>query len=337
MSTASSIRGNRGELNELNKTSSQFIFTIIIAGLIFLVAVAVIFVCIYGYRYKRQKESATFTTSSVLHDAFRSSATVTDTHMLTYTQAAGPTDTAETLVPSSMGLAVPGFREVPSNSFALVRQVAKGGGGQIYIAQAMSAVTSEFGTELIVKVVGNSQKEVSRVMMEAVKQEISILQLMSNQRHFPRFVGYCERPVSILMKYYECGSLETYLKMPLRRNHIVSLTSDISQALLALHSSHIAHCDLKPANVLLDRADDGRLVAILTDFGIARITSDVILAAKNFNLVYLRGLSWRYAAPEMIYRFRGVMIHEDELTMKAGDVYSFAMVTYELLNRHAPW
>jgi serine/threonine protein kinase len=94
---------------------------------------------------------------------------------------------------------------------------------------------------------------------------------------------------------------------------------------------------LKPPNVLLERAKNGRLIAVLTDFGIARITSDVILAAKSFNIVNLRGLSWRYAAPEMIYRFRGVQIHENEMALKAGDVYALAMITFELLCRIALW
>jgi serine/threonine-protein kinase len=192
--------------------------------------------------------------------------------------------------------------------------------------------TSIFGNDIIVKIIGNSRNELPLSVMDSVKQEIGILQLMSNNRHFPKFIGYCEKPVSILMKFYECGSLETYLMKPLGRSHKLSITSDIAQALLALHRSHIAHCDLKPANVLLEMIEYGHVLAILTDFGISRITSDEILAAKSFHVVNLRGLSWQYAAPEVIQRFRGTNAYNSASILKAGDLYAFAIIIYELLN-----
>jgi serine/threonine-protein kinase len=311
--------------------------------------------CIFTYRNRKQNIAFTASngfnsgfydmnrtnTSSGVYDVNKTASTLTSTSMASFSQlqALGPTymANAETLMPSSMGLAVPGFREVPFNSFVVGKQLAHGGGGHIYIAQAVSSVTSEFGNELIVKIIGNSLEELPPSIMRAMIQEISILQLMSSNSHFPKFIGYCEQPVCILMKYYECGSLENYLKKPLQTSHKLSITKDISNAILALHNHHVAHCDLKPANVLLERADDGRLVAILTDFGIARITSEEILEAKNFNLVYLRGLSWRYAAPEVIHRFKGITIYNTPLILKAGDIYAFAVIIYELLNGMDPW
>jgi serine/threonine protein kinase len=253
------------------------------------------------------------------------------------TQATAPTFTGSTLFPSSIGLAVPGYCEVPSDSFALLRQIAEGGGGQIHIAQAMTPETSIYGQNLIVKIFGNNQDKISPRQRMTVKQEISILQLMSNNRHFPKFIGYCEKPLCILMKYYECGSLKDYLQKQLQRIHKLRISSDIAKGLLALHRNHVAHCDLKPPNVLLERAANGRLVAIITDFGIARITSDVILSAKAFNVVNLRGLSWHYAAPEVIRRFRGSTSYNSSLALNAGDTYAFAIIIYELLSRMKPW
>jgi serine/threonine protein kinase len=307
-------------------------------GIILLLAALVLVLCIYAYQKGKRQQAVISTASNGVFDMNRTSNLMTDTSMmLTNTQSSGPTNTGVTLFPSNIGIAFPAYREVPFNSFVLLKQLAQGGGGQIYIAQAASSETASYGNELIVKVIASSREEVPHSIMELVNQEISILQLMSNNRHFPKFIGYCEKPVCILMKYYECGSLESYLKKPLRTSHKHSITSDIAQGLLALHMNHIAHCDLKPANVLLERAENGRLVAILTDFGIARIMSDEIVAAKDFNVVNLRGLSWQQAAPEVIRRFRGAVSYNAARMLKAGDVYAFAIIIYELLNRTRPW
>lgn len=283
------------------------------------------------------REVALATSYGNLLDASKSATLTTDSRDSLNMGSTVTTYTGATLMPSSIGLAIPGYREFPANSFVLLRQFAKGGGGQIYLAQAMTPETSLYGKELVVKLFGNSQEELSSKLLGTVKQEISILQLMSKNCHFPKFIGYCDKPVAILMKYYECGSLEAYLKKPLGRSHKISITSDIAQALFALHSCHIAHCDLKPANILLDLDKNGGIIAVLTDFGIARITSDEILAAKDFNIVNLRGLSRHYAAPEVFHRFRGAVTNYTASVINSGDIYAFSIIICELLNGKKSW
>jgi serine/threonine protein kinase len=51
----------------------------------------------------------------------------------------------------------------------------------------------------------------------------------------------------------------------------------------------------------------------------------------------LRGLSWRYAAPEVIQSFKSVNFYQNLLILKAGDIYAFAMIIYELLCAIGPW
>jgi hypothetical protein len=53
----------------------------------------------------------------------------------------------------------------------------------------------------------------------------------------------------------------------------------------------------------------------LTDFGIAQILSEKIIATKAFNVINLRGLSVSYAAPEALNNFRSK--NTSELILKS--------------------
>ena len=88
------------------------------------------------------------------------------------------------------------------------------------------------------------------------------------------------------------------------------IVTQLAGALDATHRVGLVHCDVKPANVILDR--DGN--AKLTDFGIAR-------AARDSEERELVGTA-RYIAPERI---------EGKAPTPRSDVYGLALVAYELL------
>lgn len=67
-----------------------------------------------------------------------------------------------------------------------------------------------------------------------------------------------------------------------------AVARDIGQALWHIHEMGIAHGDVKPANIMLERRDSGYR-AVLIDFGYAIPTDDVSL----------KGLTPRYAPPEI--------------------------------------
>ena len=99
---------------------------------------------------------------------------------------------------------------------------------------------------------------------------------------------------------------------------IVTIIADVLDGLAHAHERGVTHRDVKPANILVDRAGRGRL----TDFGIARIAGEAGLTAAG-------GLvgTVSYMAPEQA---RG------EQTGPAADVYSACLVLYEALSGRNP-
>jgi serine/threonine-protein kinase len=97
---------------------------------------------------------------------------------------------------------------------------------------------------------------------------------------------------------------------PLPAREVSRLIRQVAAALDAAHAAGVIHCDVKPANVIVDREG----VAKLTDFGIAR-------AARDRDEQELLGTA-RYIAPERV---------EGGPVTARTDVYGLGLVAYELL------
>jgi hypothetical protein len=84
-------------------------------------------------------------------------------------------------------------------------------------------------------------------------------------------VGWDAEPPYYVMEYLERGSLAERLQQGrLPVDEAVATFHDVAVGLVHAHGKGVLHCDLKPANILLDQDDKPRLA----DFGQSRLSSE---------------------------------------------------------------
>jgi serine/threonine protein kinase len=177
------------------------------------------------------------------------------------------------------------------------------------------------------------------------EQEISISFYLGDHPNIAKFLGFSKDPKTLLQRYYPLGTLWNLIQRPLSVGmdfqwtsvHRKAFALDIAKGLAYMHSMAIAYCDLKPHNVLISE-ENGKLTAVLTDFGISLIM-DVKLSSGQAPIIdHLNGITVRYAAPEAIRRLLNrPYIRVTPVMARAGDVYSFAAVIYAMLCMKMPW
>ncbi len=106
-----------------------------------------------------------------------------------------------------------------------------------------------------------------------LNREVEKLALLYTSRNIVRLidVGWQHDPPYYVMEYLDNGSLSAMLQDgPLPVDEAIRLVRSICQALVHAHGRGVLHCDLKPANVLLDSDFEPRLC----DFGQSRLSNE---------------------------------------------------------------
>jgi serine/threonine protein kinase len=131
----------------------------------------------------------------------------------------------------------------------------------------------------------------------------------------------------IIMPYIPCGTLSEYLHRhgPLSLNEAQVYLEQIASALDYAHHEHgCVHCDVKPANILLD--SDGS--AVLTDFGIVHMMRDDGVAAQLGKHAEILMGTPDYISPEQAL---------GQPLDGRSDVYSLGITLFHLLAGRLPF
>ncbi|MBC8353972.1 MAG: protein kinase [Planctomycetes bacterium] len=107
-----------------------------------------------------------------------------------------------------------------------------------------------------------------------LSREVEKLVYLSADRYVVQLldVGWDAEPPYYIMEFVENGSLEDLLRRdgPLPVSEAAEIFAEIAVGLMHAHGKGVLHCDLKPANILLDQDNKPRLA----DFGQSRLSHE---------------------------------------------------------------
>lgn len=202
--------------------------------------------------------------------------------------------------------------------YELRRIIGKGGMANVY-----EAYDPNFHRMVAIKVFKREDEEMLRRFIREA-------QLMAGLRH-PHLVEVYDTGECVLdgiTRYYIVmplltgGTLRSRIRrLPLTLSEVCQCLKDIGDALDYIHAQGIVHRDIKASNVLLN--EEGR--CYLTDFGIARITSDATQLTSTGNVLG----TVDYVAPELFEVHRRADAR--------SDLYSLGVLLYEMVTGRLPF
>ncbi|XP_058082871.1 serine/threonine-protein kinase VIK isoform X1 [Magnolia sinica] len=183
------------------------------------------------------------------------------------------------------------------------------------------------GTPVAVKRILPSLSD-DRLVTQDFRHEVNLLVKLRHP-NIVQFLGAAtvRKPLMLITEYLRGGDLHQFLKEKgsLSPSTAINFALDIARGMAYLHNEPnvVIHRDLKPRNVLLVNSNADHLK--VGDFGLSKL-----IKVQNSHDVYkMTGEtgSYRYMAPE-VFKHRKYD--------KKVDVFSFAMILYEMLEGDPP-
>ena len=196
-----------------------------------------------------------------------------------------------------------------------------GGMGKVYAAADLNMGERRVAIKLLHDHLGGNEK-----VRERFRQEALILAHLNHPNTVTVFEFLVDH-LMIVMEFVDGEALDALMRRvggPLPSERIFSIFDQLLSALDCAHRANVIHRDLKPANVLITQLD-GRDVAKVLDFGIAKILGD---APQLTAMTARMGTMW-YSAPEQIQNPAGVDAR--------ADIYALGITLYEAATGRVPF
>lgn len=200
------------------------------------------------------------------------------------------------------------------DDYKLIEQIGYGGFSEVWLAEDKNS-----GDKVAFKRI---RSDITKSEIQCYIREITTM-AKADHPFFLHLIGFSVSfPLVIVTEYIPNRSLFRFRRSPERNSRLTPTARTIialclSYAMKHLHAIGIIHRDLKSMNVLLD----DNLLPKLCDFGVARFLQSDEPMTKSAGTP-------NWMAPEL----NGDASYGPEV-----DVYSFAMILYELITDEIPW
>lgn len=201
--------------------------------------------------------------------------------------------------------------ELEPAEIAFQEKIASGAFGDLYKG-------AYCGQDVAIKIVRNVQDNTQQ--FQEFIQEVTIMRKVRH-KNVVQFIGACTRKpnLCIVFEFMPGGSVYDYMRKggQLKLSTVLKIGTEVCRGMDYLHKRKIVHRDLKAANLLMD--DTGTVK--IADFGVARVMDSTgVMTAETG--------TYRWMAPEVI---------EHNPYGQKADVFSFAIVMWELLTCKVPY
>ncbi|KAL0363910.1 UNVERIFIED_CONTAM: Integrin-linked protein kinase [Sesamum angustifolium] len=183
------------------------------------------------------------------------------------------------------------------------------------------------GTPVAIKRILPNRSD-DRLVIQDFRHEVNLLVKLRHP-NIVHFLGAVteKKPLMLITEYLRGGDLHQYLKEKgaMNPSTAINFALDIARGMAYLHNEPnvIIHRDLKPRNILLVNSSAYHIK--VGDFGLSKLIRE-----QHSNDVYKmtgEAGSYRYMAPE---------VFKHKKYDKKVDVFSFAMILYEMLEGEPP-
>jgi serine/threonine protein kinase/tetratricopeptide (TPR) repeat protein len=205
-------------------------------------------------------------------------------------------------------------------NYEVAREIGRGGMGRVYLALR----SDDFQKSVAIKFLDSSSG--SRSVLERFYRERQILAGLDHP-NIARLLdgGTADGKPYLVMDYIEGLPIDEYCdKQRISIQQRLRLFLPVCEAVQYAHRNLIVHRDLKPSNILI--TSEG--IPKLLDFGIAKLLSAGATSTTALTRAEGHPMTPEYASPEQLL---------GSPVTTATDVYSLAVVLYELLTGHKPF
>ena len=210
-----------------------------------------------------------------------------------------------------------------AGKYRLVRPLARGGMGAVWVAQH-----AQLDTLVAIKLMDPALADSSDARARFEREAKAAAMLSSSHVALTHDYGIDGDVPYIAMELLDGEDLETRLTRVGRLGVATTakIVGQVCKALRRAHDAGLVHRDLKPANIFLARVDDDEVVKIL-DFGVAKVTGPTIVdsATRTGSLIG----SPHYMSPEQVRRSRLV----DHRT----DLWAVGVIIFRCLTGRMPF